>query len=913
MTAPQLYLVSGPCLDLSYDVKFFTAVCVIDPLTGYEIRVYRSTDEGKTWSLWGTLASADPNVHYFDPSLHIAFGTQTRLYLAYAYQGGVGANTTVRVAYSPLGDFASWTHRTVFSDAGVDYSHPSLHSSQASEANYVLFLAAQRSDGNGDDISFARSTDYGVSWPSPYLIGSSSSSTYDYRHPFVRYGGGGVVHVAWDYEPRPVSTTDQAVRYRRALNDAAGGIGDWEGVQGLTSASNGVDEWLPSLAASESGGKVIVTYMRSIDDVMQPGQVMLSTDDGHTWAGGSTTFDHDLWATAVPRSDGGFGLMTCSNPDNWGVRTSTYSDPLTFTSHLSLMDRSYNDGSLPGPSNQAFSLSGRSQRLAMVWTRYGAGTVPDTLFFDAEWRRDPGYPNLEPGFPLTLPYDVVSPPAVCELDGDAQSELVFGDTQGYVRAYNHDGTVVTGWPQHADSLLRDEAIAVGDLQIDGQSEVVVGSATGKVYVFRPNGTLMPGWPLDLGTGAAVYVSVGPILGDGKRQIVACSGQKVHLLRYNATEAPGFPITTGTILRAGAAIGDLDGNGTNEIVIVQTCGMDALRANGTVQSFRLPPGKTFSRPATLADLNLDGDLEITMPSNEGDLYVLNPDGTDYPGWPITATSGNPGSSVALAQITGSAEPELVWTEISSNQSLVHAFYQNGTELYAYPQGAGVDWPTYGQPIVDVLKKSISSDIAVGSGDSYGYAWNVAGLSLPEWPKALGGRCEVSAASGDFDQDGHVEIAFCTVSPGGLVVIDLGTDIYRHADEEHRRWWWPMYQYNPQRQGCLSCGIDRVVDVPGESARIARVSFAVPRPNPGSRMSFTFELPARAAVQLVVHDVAGRAVRHLLDSELDPGTHSYSWDGLDDGGSRLPAGVYYAALRVAGAPETEVLTRKAVLLR
>jgi hypothetical protein len=656
-----------------------------------------------------------------------------------------------------------------------------------------------------------------------------------------------------------------------------------------------------------------VPYLRKVGGVLRQARVILSTDDGATWTGGTTTFDHDDWVTCMPVDDGSFALVTCANPDNWGVRKSTYAAPLTFTDQLSLMDYSHEDDNLPAPSNQAFAFGG--QGVAMAWTVENLSGGLDTLFFDAEWRRGPGYPNLEPGFPLALPYDVVSPPAVCELDGDATSELVFGDLHGWVRAYNHDGTVVPGWPQRADSLVRDETIAVGDLQVDGASEVVVGSATGKVFVFRSNGTLMPGWPLDLGTGVPAYVSIGRILDGGQRQIVATSANQLHLLGYDATEAAGFPVTLSSTVGGPAAIGDLDGDAYNDIVVTCVAGVDVYSAYGMLEARRSPAGHTFGKPPTLADLDLDGEIEIAMPSSQSDIYVLRYDGTDYPGWPITMTSGNPGSSVAMAQIRGLPEPQLMWTEISALQSKVQAFNANGTTLSGFPKLTGADWYVYAEPIADVLRKSIMSDIVVGSRDTYAYGWTATGLDLPEWPKALGGRCEVSAASGDFDQDGRVEVAFCTVSPPKLTILDMGTNVYRNPGHIAGRdgWWWPMYQYNPERQGCLACGVDRVLSVPGGGAKIARVQFAAPRPNPGSRIAFAFELPARAAVQLVVHDVAGRAVRRLVKSELEAGAHTYTWDGAADGGEPLPAGIYYAALRVAGAPAVEVLTRKAVLIR
>jgi hypothetical protein len=62
-----------------------------------------------------------------------------------------------------------------------------------------------------------------------------------------------------------------------------------------------------------------------------------------------------------------------------------------------------------------------------------------------------------------------------------------------------------------------------------------------------------------------------------------------------------------------------------------------------------------------------------------------------------------------------------------------------------------------------------------------------------------------------------------------------------------------------------------------------------------------------------DVTGRVVRELLKAERAPGTHRAMWDGTDREGHRLPAGIYYAHLRVAGPSGVEDIARKVTLLR
>ena len=60
---------------------------------------------------------------------------------------------------------------------------------------------------------------------------------------------------------------------------------------------------------------------------------------------------------------------------------------------------------------------------------------------------------------------------------------------------------------------------------------------------------------------------------------------------------------------------------------------------------------------------------------------------------------------------------------------------------------------------------------------------------------------------------------------------------------------------------------------------------------------------------IFDVSGRLVRTVLDDTLEPGKHSFEWDGMGSGGRKASAGVYFARVTAGGS----VSTRKMVLIR
>lgn len=67
-------------------------------------------------------------------------------------------------------------------------------------------------------------------------------------------------------------------------------------------------------------------------------------------------------------------------------------------------------------------------------------------------------------------------------------------------------------------------------------------------------------------------------------------------------------------------------------------------------------------------------------------------------------------------------------------------------------------------------------------------------------------------------------------------------------------------------------------------------AAPNPTRGSaELSFTLVEPGPVVIR--VFDVQGRMVRTLLDEARDAGRQTVFWDGRDDGGDQVHAGIYF----------------------
>ena len=84
-----------------------------------------------------------------------------------------------------------------------------------------------------------------------------------------------------------------------------------------------------------------------------------------------------------------------------------------------------------------------------------------------------------------------------------------------------------------------------------------------------------------------------------------------------------------------------------------------------------------------------------------------------------------------------------------------------------------------------------------------------------------------------------------------------------------------------------------------------------PNPfGDATTMRFDVPNHiGAVDLTIYNVRGQVVRRLVDETLDRGRYERKWDGRDETGAAVAAGVYFTTLTVDGKAERQ----KVMLLR
>ena len=517
------------------------------------------------------------------------------------------------------------------------------------------------------------------------------------------------------------------------------------------------------------------------------------------------------------------------------------------------------------------------------------------------------------GYPLEMTDPTASSPAIGDLDGDGDMEIVVGDKGVY--AWHNDGLELrdgdnspptTGlFSPATGTMLSSVALAAID-NLPGLEIIAASWLTNSIYVWNAQGQLMPGWPVQpMSGGNAGYWSspcAADLDGDGSVEIVAVS-KDGWLYAWHADGTPLLLGTNGAVRQVGAwtqttpAIADLDGDGHLEIVVSGSLGqVFVLRDDGS--DFPGWPYTLFAlgkgSPA-IGDVNGGGDLEIVVTSESDHMYVFRTDGTVLPGWPKIVQGDSPdfGPSPALGDLDGDGRLEIIHCAVDSPfpQTKLQVFDADGNLLFQ----KSLELNAQSSPILADLDGDGGIDIVHGGEAGTLHAWNFAGEELAGFPIPIGDWIRGTPAYCDLDLDGFGDLVLAGWD--GRVYAWKMTGRYRPDRAP-----WPTFHGNVARTGFVAATYPTTTDeAPSYSQLVATWS-----PNPfNPAVTLRLGVPAgdgarqssggAVAVDVSIYDPRGRLVRALHPGPLQPGTHTLVWDGRDGRGQALGSGVYFYEVR------------------
>lgn len=385
--------------------------------------------------------------------------------------------------------------------------------------------------------------------------------------------------------------------------------------------------------------------------------------------------------------------------------------------------------------------------------------------------------GLLEGWPRYAGGAVLSAPSYSDVDGDGDREIFVGTNTGPVQGWHHDGANLTGWARTVAGGYGSPAI--GDVDADGEVEILFGGFyTGDLYAWNLDGTSLAGWPQEIGAGMRGAAALADLDGDGVLDIVATAAYWIRAFAGDGSPLPGWPIAIERNSQATPAVGDIDGDGDPEVIVFSGSWIYALHHDGSAVSGWPVSQLGHHVHPMLADLDGDGDEEVIVGTGD---YVISYQGDGSVHWSTTV----PGLSLyytalALGDVDGDGVAEICG---GGQNGLVAIIDDTGAVLPGFPVSIGDK--SWGCIMADIDDDGLQ-EIVVTSQDSLVYSFDGDG-SVPSggWPRAGGASLYASAAIGDVDADGSLDMMFGN-EDGDVFVMRLDTP--DHPGAAH----WPMFQ-------------------------------------------------------------------------------------------------------------------------
>lgn len=545
----------------------------------------------------------------------------------------------------------------------------------------------------------------------------------------------------------------------------------------------------------------------------------------------------------------------------------------------------FNGNSLYENSPTIADIDRNGQLEVSITNAWGSYEPPNPPYL-ITWRRNGAY---LPGFPAALQPGIMQSSldagisAAADIFGDDKLEFVLGDENGYLYAFNHDGSSLAGFPVHYGYQHGVFTPALADVDGDGKAEIAVihhawnspfDNAFLHLLKITPTGPVeMPGFPINIVRGASNSPAIGDIDGNGVMDIVYCTGgapdsstlAKIVAVDMTGQVLPGFPYVIGR--------------------------------------------NSIGNSPTLYDITGDGKLEILIRMKPDDningIYAINYQGSVVPGFPFPIPFGNPSACVAVGDVDGDGSPELAYGGVEAIDSgKVWVYKLAGSLLPGYPARVFRTWVDGSVAIADVDGDG-KGDVVCGTNGISNKpglirAFNYLGREVQGFPLSPGNPIlnsfQTHPTVVDIDGDGDTEIF-----AGRLDKLVYGWDTPGIFDANRV---WRTFKGNAARTG----GQVRspfLVSVNEQSQQPKGFRLYQNYPNPfNPTTTITFDISEPNVVTLKVHDMLGREVATLVNEPMQPGRYKRELDAAG-----LASGVYLYRLEAGRA----VSIRKLVVVR
>ncbi len=554
---------------------------------------------------------------------------------------------------------------------------------------------------------------------------------------------------------------------------------------------------------------------------------------------------------------------------------------------------------------------------------------------------------------------------VCvDLDGDADLDFVSGGYTG-LQFYENTGSAESAVFEKVEGFFDDLDLgpnpvpSFGDMDNDGDADLVIGlSESGAVHYYENYGTAaaaiflagtQASW-FDVGLYAYPWFS--DLDADGDIDLlVGRDGYGFYYYQNTGTpESLNMVQVNGLFSGLGEStywnspcLVDLTGDGKQDMVHGTASGpLKYYRNSGTLtQPAWSAVSALFggvidvggaSNPVFI-DFDSDGDLDMVSGSQSGDIkYYVNTGNASGPAWTanhnrFSSIDHSIYSAVAVGDLDADGEYDLVVGDLSGN---LYYHRNTGTSfVYESSEFSGINVGGWSCPRLYDMDLDGDLDLIVGREDGgLSFYENTGSILDAVWTEnpAFFSGLDVGGNAvptfGDIDLDGNLDM-----------LVGKGFRDVKYFSYENSNW----VEYPDSFSG-FSFGQNAapaLADLNGdgdldfvvgnyegtfsyyENLTVVSVKEADQRPstarllpvypNPfNPSVHIHYELNETGPIALTIFDLSGTQIKTLLNANQSYGSYELSWQGVDEQGKGIAAGVYLLVLRHGGNIQTQKIT-------